>query len=92
LKYYPIIQTRATLIDGLSVRSNDFIEENNNILYVVAFIEKSSCAFVGELYLFRRSFLTTIACVDPLVLWCNHESQFPNIGFFAKYILGIPIP
>ncbi len=89
---YIIIQACATPIDGLIVRSNDFIEEDNNIFYVATFIEESSCALVGELYLFRRLFLTTVACVNPLVLWCNHESQFPNIGFFAKYILGIPIP
>jgi hypothetical protein len=59
--------------------------------YVDTFIEKSSCALVGELYLFRRLFLTTFACVNPLVLRCNHERHFPNIGFFAKYVLGIPI-
>jgi hypothetical protein len=86
LKYYPIIQACATLIDGLIVRSNDFIEESNNIVYVATFIEESSCALVQELYLFRRSFLSIVAHVDTLVLWCNYESQFPNIGFFAKYI------
>jgi hypothetical protein len=68
LKYYIVIQACATPIDGLIVRSNDFIEKDNNIFDVATFIEESSCALVGVLYLFRRLFLIIIACVNPLVL------------------------
>ncbi len=60
-------------------------KENNNIFGVDTSIEKSLCAFVNrEVYLFKRLFVTLVACVDPLVWWCNHETQFPSIGFFAK--------
>jgi hypothetical protein len=60
-------------------------KENNDIFGVGTYIEKSLCAFfIGELYLFKRLFVTFVACVDPLVWWCNHETQFPNIDLFAK--------
>jgi hypothetical protein len=36
---------------------------------VGALMEECLCAFVvGELYLFKRLFITLVACVDPL-LW-----------------------
>jgi len=60
-------------------------KENNDIFGVGASIEKSlHASVIGELYLFKRLFVTLVACVDPLVWWCNHETQVPNIGFFAK--------
>jgi hypothetical protein len=50
----PIVQTCASIV----VISNDFIEKDNNIFVIGAFMEESSCALVvGELSLFRRLFL-----------------------------------
>jgi len=49
----PTIQTCASIV----ARSNDFIEEDNNILGIGAFMEESSCTLVWELSLFRRLFL-----------------------------------
>lgn len=45
---------------------------------------------VGELSLFRRLSIPSSACADPLAWWLMHEGQFPNVGFLAKQILGIP--
>ncbi len=45
----PIVQTCKSFVDESFVESSDFIEENNNIFSVNASIEKSSCAFVGQL-------------------------------------------
>jgi hypothetical protein len=33
-----------------------------------------------------------VTYVDPLSWWHKHENYFPNIGFIAKQILGIPRP
>ncbi len=63
----PIVQTCKSLVDESIVKSSDFIEENNNIFSVGASIEKFSCAFVGQLYLFKRLFVTLTTCVDPLL-------------------------
>jgi hypothetical protein len=53
-------------------------------------MEKSSCALVvGELSLFKRLYVTPTTCVDLLTWWWIHETQFPNVSFFAKYLLGI---
>jgi hypothetical protein len=54
-------------------------------------MEKSSRAFVvGELSLFKRLFHVSLAtCVDPLVWWRIRETQFPNVSFLVKQILGI---
>jgi hypothetical protein len=53
-------------------------------------MEDSSHVFVaGKLYLFRRLFILTFACVDPLSFWQHHENQFPNVGFLTKQILEI---
>jgi len=49
----PTIQTCASIV----ARSNDFIEEDNNILGIGAFMEESSCTLVWELSLFRSLFL-----------------------------------
>jgi len=45
---------------------------------------------VRELCLFRRLFVISTACVNPLVWWRIQEFQFPNVDFLAKQILGIP--
>jgi hypothetical protein len=29
-------------------------------------------------------FVVLTTCVDPFASWCIHESQFLNVGFFAK--------
>jgi hypothetical protein len=39
--------------------------------------------------LFKRLYVILITCVDPLAWWWIHETQFPNVSFFAKQILGI---
>jgi len=53
-------------------------------------MEESSCVFVvGKLYLFKRLFIPTFACVDLLSCWQHHENQFLDVGFLAKQILGI---
>ncbi len=62
----PIVQTCKSLVDESIVESSDFIEENNNIFGVGACIEKFSCEFVGQLYLFKRLFVIPTTCVDPL--------------------------
>jgi hypothetical protein len=80
----------AIEVVGFIVRFGDSIEEDNNIFGVGISMEESSCALVvGKLSLFR-SFMTLIACVDPLVWWHIHGTQFPNVSFLAKQILGIP--
>jgi hypothetical protein len=63
----PIVQTCKSLVDESIVESSNFIEENNNIFSVGASIEKFSCAFVGQLYSFKRLFITPTTCVDPLL-------------------------
>jgi hypothetical protein len=61
-----------------------------NIFGVDTSIKKSSHALVvGELSLFKRLFVIPTTCVNPIVWWHNHETQFLNIGFLAKQILGI---
>jgi hypothetical protein len=39
--------------------------------------------------MFKRLPILPSSCVDPLTWWRIHESQFPNMGFLAKQILGI---
>jgi len=57
----------------------------------VLLIEESSCALVvGELSLFKRLYVVLVACVDTLAWWHIHETQFPNGGFLAEYILEVP--
>ncbi len=71
----PINQASATQVDGSYVGATIVEEENNNIFYVGAFIEESSCAFlIGELFLFKRLSIVLDACVDPLVWWHLHET------------------
>ncbi len=51
--------------------------------------ESSHALVVGELSLFKRLSVSPTICVDPLAWWRIHETQFPNVSFLAKYILGI---
>jgi hypothetical protein len=87
----PIVEACAIRVVGFVVRFGDFIEKYNNIFGVGASMEESSCALVvGELSLFKKLFVSPTTCVDPLVWWRIHETQFPNVNFFAKQILRIP--
>jgi hypothetical protein len=53
-------------------------------------MEESSCELVvGELSLFKRLSIIPTTCDNPLTWWRIHENQFPNVGLFAKQILGI---
>jgi hypothetical protein len=62
----PIVQACAIQVVGFIAGFGDSIEENNNIFSVGAFMEESSCALVGELFLFWRLYVSSITCVDPL--------------------------
>jgi uncharacterized Tic20 family protein len=87
----PIVQACAIEVIGSVIRFGDFTKEDNNIFCVGAFMEESSRALVvGELFLFRRLFVSHVTCVDPLAWWWIHKTQFPNVSFLAKQILGIP--
>jgi hypothetical protein len=87
----PIVQTYATQVDGSYVEAIVVEEKNNNIFGVGAFIEGFSYALVvRELSLFKRLFVVLVACANPLAWWHIHETQFPNVGFLAEYILEIP--
>jgi len=80
-----IIQTCVAIVVGF----NDFIEEDCNIFGVGTSMEKFKCAIIiWELSLFKRLSII-ITCDDPLALWWIHKSQFPNVGFLVKQILGI---
>ncbi len=84
-----IVQTCLMTIDGLVVGCNGFIK-GNNIFGVGASMEKSLCALlVWELF-YQEVICNFVVYANPLAWWHNHESQFPNIGLFAKQILGIP--
>ncbi len=80
----PIVQASIAQVNGSYV-GVIVEEEDNNIFGAGASIEESSCALVvGKLSLFRRLFVVLTTCVDPFASWCIHESQFLNVGFFAK--------
>jgi hypothetical protein len=82
----PIVQACGVEVVGFG----DFIEEDNNIYCVGASMEESSHALaVGELSLLGRLSISPATCVDPLAWWWIHETQFPNVSFFAKQILRI---
>jgi hypothetical protein len=85
-----IVQACVIEVVGYVDGFGDSIEENNNIFGVGASMEESSCALiVGELSLFMRLYLTHATCVNTLVWWWIHETQFPNVSFLAKQTLGI---
>ncbi len=61
-----------------------------NLFGVGVSIEESFSALVTwELSLFRRLFIPSFACADPLAWWQMYECQFPNVGFLAKQNFGI---
>ncbi len=61
-----------------------------NMFGVGASSEESSWALViEELSLFRRLFISSSTCADPLAWWQMHEGQFQNVGFLVKQIRGI---
>jgi len=61
-----------------------------NMFGVGTSIEESSQTLVtGELSLFKRLFIPSSTCANPLAWRWMHEGQFSNLGFFAKRILGI---
>jgi hypothetical protein len=86
-----IVQTCAIKFVGFVLGFGDSIEKGNNIFGVGTSMEESSCALVvGELSLFKNLFITPVTCVDPLAWWRINETQFPNVNFLTKQILGIP--
>jgi hypothetical protein len=53
-------------------------------------MEETSCTLVvAELSLFRRLSISLATCVDLLIGWRILETQFPNVNFLVKQILGI---
>jgi len=44
----------------------------------------------SKLSLFCQIVVSEEDLKSPLAWWKTHESQFPNVGFLAKQILGIP--
>jgi hypothetical protein len=88
-----IVQVCVEEVVQFVVGFGDSIKEDNNIFGVSAFMEESSCALVvGELSLLMRLYVTPTTCVDPLIWWRIHETQFPNVSFPIKQTLGIPGP
>jgi hypothetical protein len=85
-----IVQTCVVEVVGFVAGFGDFIEKYNNIFNVGASMEETSCALVvAELYLFMRLSISLVTCVDPLTWWQIHETQFLNVNFLVKQILGI---
>jgi hypothetical protein len=52
-----------------------FIEKDNMIFGVDAFMEKPSCALVGGLFFLKRLSIIPVPCDNPLVWWQIHENQ-----------------
>jgi hypothetical protein len=73
------------------VPHGDELEDEDNMFWVGASFEESFQAFfIGELSLLERLFTLLATCENPIVWWCNHGGQFPNVTFLAKHILSIP--
>jgi hypothetical protein len=85
----PIVQACVVEVVGYVARFGDYIEKDNNIFNVGTSMEKSSCALVVKLSLFRRLSISLATCVDPLAWWWIHETQFPNVSFLVKQLLRI---
>jgi hypothetical protein len=72
----------VVLVDGLSIE-----EDKTNMFGVGVSMKKSSQASViGELFIFQRLVILPPMCVDPLIGWKTHESQFSNVGFLGKQV------
>ncbi len=54
---------------AIVVEFGDFIKKDNNIFDVCPSMEKFLHALVGELFLFKRLFVTLVACIDTLSWW-----------------------
>ncbi len=64
------VQACAVELVGYVARFGDWIEKDNNIFGVGAFMEESSRALVvGELSMFMRLFVSPATFVDPLTRW-----------------------
>jgi hypothetical protein len=48
------------------------------------------CLLKSKLPLFHRLHVENVDFLDPLMWWVANESRFPNVGFLAQHILGIP--
>jgi hypothetical protein len=59
------------------------------VLEVKTSIKSSHVLFIGELYLSRRLSILPSTFVGPFAQWQTHKSQFLNVSFLAKPILGI---
>jgi len=65
------------------------LELEENMFGVGAIEESSSTLVTRKLSLFKRLFISSSTCADPLAWWQMHERQFPNVIFLSKQILGI---
>jgi hypothetical protein len=65
------------------------LQQCTHVIFFFHFDLVEEVLVVRELCLFRRLFVISTACVNPLVWWCIQEIQFPNVDFLAKQILGI---
>jgi len=79
------------LITGTSTFATIYVAkpklEENSFGVGVSIEESFSALVTWELSLFRRLFIPSFACADPLAWWQMYEGQFPNVGFLAKQIL-----
>jgi hypothetical protein len=84
----PIAITFVAAIDFVGLK----LELEENIFGVGASIEKSFKTLITKnLFLFRKHSIPSSACANPLTWWQMYEGQFPNVAFYAKQILGIPV-
>ncbi len=84
-------ETLNHTIETCTSTNHDDLEERGNMFGVKTSFEQSSWALViGELSLFKRLSIPSFAFKDPFLWWCNHEGQFSNVAFLAKFFFGIP--
>jgi hypothetical protein len=60
------------------------LRQCTHVIFLFHFDLVEEVLVVGELCLFRRLFVISTACVDPLVWWGIQEIQFPYVNFLAK--------
>ncbi len=51
--------------------------------------EASESLLKSKLFLFCRTVVSKEDLNNPFAWWKTHESQFPNVGFLVRQILGI---
>jgi hypothetical protein len=69
------------------------LELQKNMFGVGALVDQLRILFMHsslESCLCLRGCFSSSTCANPLTWWCMHESQFFNVNFLAKQILGIP--